>query len=225
MIAGARLGRACCGGTCFATPISCCSVPVAAPVIFPRFSRFCALLLQFCISRRPLYRDLQAPLAAGAPEQHDHARLGAPCPKVPISHLGKMVAAQLQPQGVEKMARGKWLIGGPGKIDVNMEQAAYMRTAPNGFTEIIFTTGDSVQVQETMDEIHHSLPDRSASATISRLAWSKSRPGFQPFAPPAPGRRRGAAAQQSVCVRASAAQAPHFARLNGTPRPMTRRPD
>jgi hypothetical protein len=40
------------------------------------------------------------------------------------------------------------------KIDVNMEQVVYMRTAPNGLTEIIFTTGDGVQVQETMDEVH-----------------------------------------------------------------------
>jgi hypothetical protein len=37
------------------------------------------------------------------------------------------------------------------KIDVNM------RTAPNGLTEIIFTTGDGVQVQETMDEVHQKM--------------------------------------------------------------------
>jgi hypothetical protein len=55
------------------------------------------------------------------------------------------------------MARWKRLSGGAGKIDVNLEQVAYMRTAPNGLTEIIFTTGDSVQVQETMDEIHQKM--------------------------------------------------------------------
>jgi hypothetical protein len=47
--------------------------------------------------------------------------------------------------------------GTPGKIDVNMEQVAYMHTAPNGLTEMIFSTGDSVQVQETVDEIHQKM--------------------------------------------------------------------
>ena len=30
-------------------------------------------------------------------------------------------------------------------------------SAPDGLTEIIFTTDDSVQVQETMDEIHQKM--------------------------------------------------------------------
>jgi hypothetical protein len=38
-----------------------------------------------------------------------------------------------------------------------MEQVAHMRTAPNGLTEIISTTGDSVQVQKTVDEIHQKM--------------------------------------------------------------------
>jgi hypothetical protein len=38
-----------------------------------------------------------------------------------------------------------------------MKQVAHMRSAPNGLTEIIFTTGDSVQAQETIDEIHQKM--------------------------------------------------------------------
>jgi hypothetical protein len=55
-------------------------------------------------------------------------------------------------------ARWKRLTGATGKIDVNMEQVAYMRGAPNGLTEIVFSgLLDSVEVRETADEIHQMM--------------------------------------------------------------------
>jgi hypothetical protein len=63
-----------------------------------------------------------------------------------------------------------------------MEQVAHMRTAPNELTQIIFTTGDSVQVQETVDEIHQKMGVPSVrSEKVGRLR-ARRVPPFTPLA-------------------------------------------
>ena len=47
---------------------------------------------------------------------------------------------------------------GGSRIDVNMEHVACIRLAPNSLMEIVFSTGDGVQVCETADEIHQATP-------------------------------------------------------------------
>jgi hypothetical protein len=53
-----------------------------------------------------------------------------------------------------EMAHWKRLTDNGGwKIDVNLEQVAYMRHSSSPGTEIVFATGNMVTVRETADEI------------------------------------------------------------------------
>jgi hypothetical protein len=47
--------------------------------------------------------------------------------------------------------------GGGSKIDVNMDQVAYIGLAPGGATEIMFSGGTTVNVYESRDEIRQLM--------------------------------------------------------------------
>jgi hypothetical protein len=78
-------------------------------------------------------------------------RLNQALSESPISHLGKWSRRNCNRTGLKKCAVEATNWGTPQDRG-DMEQIAYMRTAPNGLTEIIFTTGDSVRAQEMMNE-------------------------------------------------------------------------
>jgi hypothetical protein len=61
--------------------------------------------------------------------------------------------------------------GGGSKIDVNMDQVAYIGIAPGGATEIMFSGGVTVSVYESRDEIRQLME----GGTTARLQANEMR--------------------------------------------------